>query len=468
MRRFAVFALTLALLSPPSAAASEGAGAKDFFPQSAAPEAVRERLASRLLGRKRLRDPAFDDYFAGVLARFGSGREDFLIVTSGDSFVNAFAHFGGVIVMTKGMWAFARNEKEFTAIIAHETGHVRLRHFSRLREEAKKTAALSAPVLIAGLLVGDDETKRALILGGGGIAASHIYAFTREMEHEADAYGIKLIRKTGGDGRSLADALSRLEDGGEEYLSTHPAISRRVAYLRDRARAPVKENNDGDDGDNGNDDDSGLTFRLLQNKLLVDGEVGGRLESILRAREKSSDKTIRVAADYARLLLAARERDSELAEKARGRLAGISSHPVVAVAFAESFFAEKKPKLALEVLRESAKANPESAAAAFALIKTLNRLGKKAGASEFFAKLPAPLNERPDILKQASAAETKPALANILLARAHFNSGEFEKAGRQAKIAEKLKPPPQAAAEAAKIRNAAARELRALNEQAGN
>ena len=456
---------------------SENVRAEDFFPASAVPLAVRERLANRILGRKRAKDPAFDDYYAKVMARYGQGRDDFLIMTGRDKIVNAFAHFGGIIVMTEGMWGFARNESEFSAIIAHEMGHVKLRHFSRLREEQKKSSALSVPVLIAGLLAGDGKTRQALVLGSGGIAASHIYAFTREMEHEADTYGLHLIGKSGGNARALAEALSRMDSGGgEEYLSTHPAISRRVGYLRDRLQNGESDNANADnhnhnhnENDNENaaitkDDD--LDFRLLQNKVMAGEGVVSRLLPILRTNAGSDDESTRAGAHYGMLLLAVKSRDAAAAAAARELLINIADNPIVAVAFAESFMLEKQPARAVMALEDSLDKNPNSAAAAFALMRTLNRIGDKTQVIKLYDQLPEELQQRPDILMQTATAQSKTETANLFRARSHYYSGNFEQSIRQAKIAAKTAKDTQTAEAISAIRQKAENELRALAEQA--
>ncbi|MGI9337850.1 MAG: M48 family metalloprotease [Gammaproteobacteria bacterium] len=472
MRRLVVFVFVAAAFGfgfSPKAAAddpfanSENVQAKDFFPGSAVPTAIRERLANRILGRKRAKDPAFDDYYAKVMMRYGQGRDDFLIMTGRDKFVNAFAHFGGIIVMTEGMWQFARKEDEFAAIIAHEMGHIKLRHFTRLREEQKKSSALSVPVLIAGLLAGDGKTRQALVLGSGGIAASHIYAFTREMEHEADTYGLHLIGKNGGNARSLADALSRMESGGEEYLSTHPAISRRVGYLRDRLRNEESADDNNETAAKPADD---LDFRLLQNKVMAGEGVVSRLLPVLRANAESDDDNMRTGAHYGMLLLAVKSRDVAAAKDARALLTDIADNPIVAVAFAESYMLEKQPAMAVKTLRDSLDKNPTSAAAAFSLIRTLNRIGDKKQAVMFYEQLPEELQKRPDILMQAATAQTNKVMANLLRARAHFYNGNFEQSARLAKIAAKTAKNPKTAEAVAAIRQAAENELRVLAEQA--
>lgn len=452
---------------------SENVQARDFFPGSAVPTAIRERLANRILGRGRAKDPAFDDYYAKVMARYGQGRDDFLIMTSKDKLVNAFAHFGGIIVMTEGMWEFARNEEEFAAIIAHEMGHVKLRHFTRLREEQKKSSALSVPVLIAGLLAGDGKTRQALVLGSGGIAASHIYAFTREMEHEADTYGLHLIGKSGGNARSLADALARMDTGGgAEYLSTHPAIARRVGYLRDRLQSEESVNDNSDNNDNNDNNQQAATpgddldFRLLQNKVMAGEGVVSRLLPVLRANAESDDDNVRAGAHYGMLLVAVKSRDVAAAGEARKLLAGIADNPIVAATFAESYILEKQPKMAVQILRDSLGKNPDSAAAAFGLIRMLNRTGDKKQAAMLYEQLPDELQKRPDILMQAASAQNKPAKANLLRAHAHFYGGSFEQSIRLAKIAAKTAKDSQTAEAVASARQAAENELRALAEQA--
>ena len=178
-----------------------------------------------------------DDYIANLAKRI-SKKDDFLVVPVNHDTVNAFAHFGGVIGMMGGLWLYCENEGEFAAILAHEMAHVKQEHFKRREEQSKETTALLIPLILGGLLVDDEEAREALTIGGLGILGSVITGYTREMEQEADAIAVGLLRKGGFNPRALADVLGRFQGGGgiAEYISTHPAPGRRSADVIARAK----------------------------------------------------------------------------------------------------------------------------------------------------------------------------------------------------------------------------------------
>lgn len=125
---------------------------------------------------------------------------------------------------------------QLAGILAHEIGHVRLRHGTRVLAGSSLAAALSAS------LFGDFSGVAAL----PGVLAS--LSYSREMEEEADEYAIALLRKNGISPLPLAGLFERLAYGPEEaddkeapgwiweaaesFLSSHPLDAERAERLR--------------------------------------------------------------------------------------------------------------------------------------------------------------------------------------------------------------------------------------------
>ncbi|HBZ07557.1 MAG TPA: peptidase M48, partial [Massilia sp.] len=125
-------------------------------------------------------------------------------------------------------------------VLAHEIGHVRLRHGTRVLAGSSLAAALSASLL------GDFSGVAAL----PGVLAS--LSYSREMEAEADEYAIALLRKNGISTLPLADLFERMEYGpeleesgkeapgwiweaAESFMSSHPLSEERAERLREAA-----------------------------------------------------------------------------------------------------------------------------------------------------------------------------------------------------------------------------------------
>jgi predicted Zn-dependent protease len=147
--------------------------------------------------------------------------------------VNAFALPGAVIVLPRGMIDFSRGPDELAGVLAHELGHVALRHPI---ETLIKVAGVST---LFSLMIGD-------VAGGTVIVAVGEYmirtSYTRPSERAADDYAIGALQRAGVDPAATAAAFARLlpkgSEGGrvEKALSTHPPTEDRIARFRAAAR----------------------------------------------------------------------------------------------------------------------------------------------------------------------------------------------------------------------------------------
>jgi Zn-dependent protease with chaperone function len=147
---------------------------------------------------------------------------------------NAITLPGGHIYVFQGLVDAARSPDELAGVIAHEVGHAA--HRDGLRTIIQG-AGLS---LLFGMLLGD-------FVGGGAVifAAKTILQtrYSRDVETNADAYGVMLMSRIGGDPRALGAILTRIAGSthpGPKLLADHPETRDRVAAIeRMAARGPI-------------------------------------------------------------------------------------------------------------------------------------------------------------------------------------------------------------------------------------
>lgn len=174
-----------------------------------------------------------------------------LLVRKADSLgANAIALPGGTIVVSDLMVRLIAGragdfgevqQAQLAGVLAHEIGHVRLRHGTRILASSSLSAALAAA------LFGDFSGAAAVPAAFAGMR------YSREMETDADSYAIALLQKNGISTLPLADLLDQVESGGapEEdekaarpwlwdeaasFLRSHPLTEERTTRLRAAAR----------------------------------------------------------------------------------------------------------------------------------------------------------------------------------------------------------------------------------------
>ena len=141
---------------------------------------------------------------------------------------NAMALPGGTVVVTDGLVALARDDREILGVLAHEAGHVAGRHGLRSLVQDSLISMLLA------LVIGDVSALAAA-------ASSSVLeaSYSRDLEREADAYAIETLTANRIPLKFLADMLRRLDSaagaagmpGALRYLSTHPATDERIRQL---------------------------------------------------------------------------------------------------------------------------------------------------------------------------------------------------------------------------------------------
>ncbi|MGA0137632.1 MAG: M48 family metallopeptidase [bacterium] len=143
---------------------------------------------------------------------------------------NAFALPGGLVVLTDELVEIAEDQAGVIGVLAHELGHVQLKHPAR-----RLVRSLMALALVS--LIFDDAATFAEELAA--ISGSLIsLAYTREFEEEADRAGKEILIGAGLSPIPLANLLQKLSDGCEEncsqlpeWLTTHPSVPSRIEFL---------------------------------------------------------------------------------------------------------------------------------------------------------------------------------------------------------------------------------------------
>lgn len=140
--------------------------------------------------------------------------------------VNAFAAPGGLIHVTRGALALARNEAEIAGVLGHEIGHVVRRHTVNAIKKAK--------VVKAGT---DAAGSRASVLAD---MANRAYAmvlennFDRGDELDADRVGVSLAQKSGYAAAALGDFLRHIDERNKGQaerngmFASHPQTTERI------------------------------------------------------------------------------------------------------------------------------------------------------------------------------------------------------------------------------------------------
>ena len=155
--------------------------------------------------------------------------------------VNAFATLGGHIVMYEGLLSQLPNENALAMVLAHEIGHIKLRH-----PVVAMGRGLTVSVALGSIFGLTDNAFIGRIVEWIGYSSS--LSFSREQEREADVFAADLLIDFYGHLNGAEDLFAAFgaayADAGEtgnlpsaDFLSTHPGLAERIDELHKRAQA---------------------------------------------------------------------------------------------------------------------------------------------------------------------------------------------------------------------------------------
>jgi len=171
------------------------------------------------------------------------GGYHFVVLDSDD--INAFATPGGHIFITRGLIRCCRTEDELAAVLAHEIGHVQLRHGMQAIEKARMTEALTILAQEGAKSLGSREVAQLTQAFGGVISditnTMINNGYSRSYEYQADAAAVSILERMGYSPGALTRMLNimakQIRPGGTDFAKTHPSPQNRIAQLKEEGKA---------------------------------------------------------------------------------------------------------------------------------------------------------------------------------------------------------------------------------------
>jgi len=168
------------------------------------------------------------------------GGYHFLVLDTDD--INAFATPGGHIFVTRGLVRCCQSEDALAAVLAHEIGHIQLRHGMQSIEKARTTQALTIIATEGARNLGSSEVAQLTDTFSGvisDITNSLINnGYSRSFEYQADQEAITLVERLGYNPQGLIDMLKlmskNIKKGGNDFAKTHPAPNNRIEKVQEK------------------------------------------------------------------------------------------------------------------------------------------------------------------------------------------------------------------------------------------
>ena len=159
----------------------------------------------------------------------------FYMVNTND--FNAFALPGGYIYVNRGVAERSDKLDQFASVIAHEIGHVVLRHSVKQMEQMQ---GANVGVTVACVLTG--VCNSGIAQAGINVAGSAVFAkFSRDDEAQADAAGVDELIRAGINPNGMPEMFEKLlaerqarPSALETWFTDHPLEESRIQASRER------------------------------------------------------------------------------------------------------------------------------------------------------------------------------------------------------------------------------------------
>ncbi len=165
------------------------------------------------------------------------GGYHFLILDSDE--VNAFAAPGGLIFVSRGMLRCCKDESSLAGVLAHEIGHVQLKHGLAAIQKGRITQATVTVLAESTKTLGGENLKMLTEQFQGAIddiaKTMIVNGYSRAYEKSADAAAVTILQRIGYNPAGLLAMLnemkSRVSEGGPGFGKTHPSPEDRIAAI---------------------------------------------------------------------------------------------------------------------------------------------------------------------------------------------------------------------------------------------
>ncbi len=152
--------------------------------------------------------------------------------------VNAFAVPGGTIFVSSALVKKMKSEAELAGVLAHEIGHVLLRHHvNAYRNNSLKSGLGKVGGELVARSKGSALSKEAIGLVGNFVGSLYSKGLDKGDEYDADRVGVMLAARAGYDPYGLVVVLQKLaglsSDKDISMMSTHPSAADRMAKIEE-------------------------------------------------------------------------------------------------------------------------------------------------------------------------------------------------------------------------------------------
>jgi predicted Zn-dependent protease len=335
-------------------------------------------------------DPDIDQYLTRMgrklVAHSGNGAQHIEVFAVRDPQINAFTMPGGYIGVNSGLVVATTNESELASVVAHEVGHVVLRHIARGMTQQAQNGGVLLATLVGALLAalsGSGNLAMGVAAFGQAAAIDRQLSFSRGAEQEADREGFRMLTKAGYDPRGMVQMFRALmsktslnEGTGSPFAQTHPLSIQRLSDIENRVSqmAPVHYQDSND-----------YWFVRAKLRAMQASDNDARREVLheFQADARNLSGAARSAAWYGAAYIAWQGHDAAKAETAldQARLSGDS--PEIAELSAAIAGDQGHSAQALELTRSAWKKWPRSQGVALALARAMQQSGDVKGAAAF-------------------------------------------------------------------------------------
>ncbi|PQQ32968.1 hypothetical protein C6H64_00215 [Photorhabdus luminescens] len=313
----AILINTLLLTSPPVLSASIEDSLPDIGTTAGSVLSINQELAMGDFYVRQMRDntpliydPLLTQYINAIgqrlVAHADSVKTPFHFYLIDNPNINAYAFFGGNVVLHAALFRYSRNESELASVMAHEISHVTQRHLARMMEDQQRTAPLAWAGTLGSilLLMANPQAGMAALSGTLAGVQQGMISFTQSNEQEADRIGMQTLRKAGFDPQGMPAFMqimvdqTRYSSKPPEMLLTHPLPDSRLADARNRANQYPAQNIP---------QSQDFLFARIRVMGMYSTEQRGYLEQILENYRRGTAKE-QLAAAYGRAILLSQDK----------------------------------------------------------------------------------------------------------------------------------------------------------------
>ena len=393
------------------------------------------------------------DYSRPIFAAAGIPAGSTTIILMGDRSFNAFVAGERRMFINTGALMDAKTPNEIIGVIAHEAGHIKGGHLSRLHQQLQNAQILSVVGMLlgAGAAVGAATSRGAVGNDGAGIMGAilgpqemvrrSLLSYQRSEEQAADRSAIDFLTTTHQSPQGLLETFKRFSQDAmfrsssvDPYVFSHPLPTERISNLEAlAAKSPYREVKDPPALQARHD----LTRAKLFGFSATASEVGRRYPV--------SDQSL--PARYARSIIDFRnKRISEALVKIDGLIKDQPANPYFWELRGQCLLEFGRPNEAVNALRKAVALAPSAGLIRILLGHALISTDQSGHLDEAILELSNAVNREPDSpdgfrhLATAYNRKGQIGLAELNSARAFFAAGDYGNAANHAARAKEKLP----------------------------